>query len=75
MSISTQQLIIWKAAVYLESKGLKHSRGSVTATVKEKLGMNGSAADVHQALKLLIEDRIQLMTDMARDQESANETD
>jgi hypothetical protein len=36
--VSYFQLLQWKGAISLESKGLKYSRGSVTQYVRNKLG-------------------------------------
>ncbi len=37
IEVSYFQLLQWRGAISLESKGLKHSRGSVTAHVRRKL--------------------------------------
>ena len=37
IEVSYFQLLKWRGAISLESKGLKHSRGSVTAHVRRKL--------------------------------------
>lgn len=51
------QLLQWRGAISLESKGLKHSRGSVTAYVRRKLSAprNFPRKDLLQYLSASIE--------------------
>jgi hypothetical protein len=50
------QLLQWKYAIKLESKGLKHSRGSVTAHAKRVLGISGKREKVLAYIETLIAD-------------------
>ena len=52
------QLLQWKYAIGLEMKGLKHSRGSVTAHVRRKLSAPRSykREQIHDHLEASIKD-------------------
>jgi hypothetical protein len=54
--ITVYQLIQWKHAIRLESKGLKHSSGrSVTAHAKRQLGIRGSREKVLAEVERILE--------------------
>jgi len=52
------QLLQWKHSIHLEMKGLKNSRGSVTAHVKRKLGYarNVKREDIYKMLEYYVDD-------------------
>lgn len=54
-AIKMYYLLAWRSAIRLETKGLKHSRGSVTAHVKKVLGIKGNREKVLAELDRLIE--------------------
>lgn len=56
--IPSFQLLQWKYAIKLEAKGLKNSRGSVTAHAKKKLGIKGSRNKVLAIIQKLLEERL-----------------
>lgn len=55
-AIEAYQLLVWRSAIRLEAKGLKHSSGrSVTAHVKRVLGVKGNRDKVLAELERLID--------------------
>jgi hypothetical protein len=54
-NIALYRLLTLKAALKLETLGMKHSRGSVYALVKQEFGFKGSKARVLEQLTAHIE--------------------
>jgi len=70
VTVSWFQLLQWKHAVHLEMLGLKHSRGSVTAHVKRKLGYakNVKRKAIYEMLEHYVDDLKAQMPKPEKDQ-------
>lgn len=55
-AVSVFQMVAQKHAMMLEAKGIRHSRGSVTAHVKRQYGFKGNRESVIAQLQALIEE-------------------
>ncbi len=66
-AVTLSQLLQWKYAIGLESKGLKHSRGSVTAHAKKVLGVKGNREKVLASVLAEIEKLMHPLVNEKRD--------
>jgi len=56
--IEAYQILAMRGAMYLETLGLKHSRGSAYAAVKKKFGFKGSKKKVLEQLNKWIDENL-----------------
>lgn len=61
-TITVFQLLQWKYAIKLEAKGMRHSRGSVTAHAKRYLGVKGNRDKVLARIQELLDQYEQEVT-------------
>jgi len=66
-SITVWTLLQWKYAIKLEAKGLRHSKGSVTAHAKRVLGVTGNRDKILACIQGLLDQYEQYMKEQAKE--------
>lgn len=54
-NVQLGRMLIMKSALFLETKGLKHSRGSVCTLVKSEFGLKGGKDSVYRQFCEIVE--------------------